>query len=167
MPRLIQTISAWVCWCALLTGNSVALSDSPDQTHEKYTMSFADSSSVITRKLAHIRKFLWEHMAQKERGVLEATWFTKEGEPNKYNYAIKTDASGNWKVFVTVERQQIPRGRKSGPIQVQHESHVVESLQFLNEDGSVCTSCAGNLTERVFTDQRLQLLEQGQSIQRI
>ena len=167
MPQLIRKISAWVCWCVLLTGNSLALSGSADQTHEKYTMSFADSSSVGNRKLAHIRKFLWEHFAQKKRGLLEVSWVTAEGEPNNYNYEIKPDKDGDWSVSVRVERHPRSRRMNAPPIPVQRESHIVDTMQFLNEDGSVCTSCAGNMAERVFADRRLRLLEHGQSIQLI
>jgi hypothetical protein len=67
-----------------------------------------------TKARAEIREFIWNHLANRKLGYLEATFYTKEGEPFTHFFFIEANSSGTWQIRVMIDAIEIA-GPPIGP----------------------------------------------------
>lgn len=128
--------------------SSMAFQHNNKAQNNKHNSSLDDQADPVTLKLdmekeavssieAKIRQFLWEHWQEKNKGHLEVTFYSKEGEPSRHLLFIEPNNNNHWLVTVETKRILSRHGRKEKKqFQTTSKSFfdIVERLE-LTKDG--------------------------------
>jgi hypothetical protein len=89
--------------------------------------------------LGEIRSFLWEHWKERRLGVVNATFYTIEGDPTISTSFVEPDANGCWRI--TVESESIisallPKGKKPRREITQDDYDVIDRVEATGESSA-------------------------------
>jgi len=87
------------------------------------------SSAARHREEARVRQQLWGYFDKRQIGSFKVTWFSKEGEPSIWEFTIKPDEAGIWRVTAHVTRHLRERGgpKRHGEY-ISQDSYVASTL---------------------------------------
>ena len=90
------------------------------------------------KNLGEIRGFLWQHWKNRSLGVVEATFFTIEGDSTFSTFLVESDVKGCWRIRIESESKigaLLPRGRKPRRKITREDYDLIDRLEANSSTG--------------------------------